>query len=121
MSNISVADESDNAENNSSSRQRHRKAIGVRGLVVILLLILSIAVAVRWWPNADSTSEGIDFRQRFKGGALIISGGGRLPPEIRQRFVFQHSVDVPCLINFAVGGKPHYLKCDLFLRRARIF
>lgn len=87
MSNISVADESDNAETNSSSRQRHRKSIGVRGLVVFLLLILSIAVAVRWWPKADSTSEGIDFRQRFKGGALIISGGGRLPPEIRQRFV----------------------------------
>jgi cyanophycinase len=29
----------------------------------------------------------MDFRDRFKGGSLIISGGGRLPPEIRQRFV----------------------------------
>lgn len=29
----------------------------------------------------------MDFGQRFQGGALIISGGGRLPPEIRQRFV----------------------------------
>lgn len=55
--------------------------IGVAGVVAILV------TALRWWPHEDSASDGVDFRQRYKGGALIISGGGRLPPEIRQRFV----------------------------------
>ena len=87
MSNILDANESGKAENKAISPKRSRNAIGVRSLVVILLFIPSIAAAVRWWPNPNSNSEGVDFGHRFKGGSLIISGGGRLPPEIRQRFV----------------------------------
>lgn len=87
MSNTSVANDSGKADGHSSSRQRSRKAIGVGGLVVVLLLLLSTVVIQRWWPAGDATSDEVDFARRFKGGSLIISGGGRLPPEIRQRFV----------------------------------
>ncbi|MFM9961343.1 MAG: cyanophycinase [Planctomycetaceae bacterium] len=65
--------------------RRHRAAVGWVGSAAVV--VLGLVAALRWWPNADSASEGVDFRQRYKGGALIISGGGRLPPEIRQRFV----------------------------------
>lgn len=87
MSNTSVAENSGKPEMESSSRQRSCKAIRVLRLVVVLLLALLTVAVVRWLPNMDSTSDDVDFRQRFKGGSLIISGGGRLPSEIRQRFV----------------------------------
>lgn len=69
----------------SGASHRHRKAIGLGG--VMFALVVGLMWTLRWWSNANSASDGVDFRQRFKGGALIISGGGRLPPEIRQRFV----------------------------------
>ncbi len=66
-------------------KTHRRKQITTVSLV--LVLGLSAVAALRWWSNESAPSDGIDFRQRFKGGSLIISGGGRLPPEIRQRFV----------------------------------
>lgn len=87
MSNILDTDESGKAENDPTSPERSCKAFGVRWLVIVLLLVPAIAAAVRWWPKSEPQSEGVDFGHRFKGGSLIISGGGRLPPEIRRRFV----------------------------------
>lgn len=87
MSNTFVKDESDNTDVDSTTRHRSRKTIRVQRLTIVFLLILSTVATVRWWPTTDSSSDEMDFRQRFKGGSLIISGGGRLPPEIRQRFV----------------------------------
>ena len=37
-------------------------------------------------PPVDHSPE-TDFLRRFEGGSLVIAGGGRLPPEIRQRFL----------------------------------
>ena len=50
-------------------------------------LVVGLMWMLRWWSNANTISDGVDFAHRFQGGSLIISGGGRLPPEIRQRFV----------------------------------
>lgn len=47
------------------------------------------AVGLSHWLNqipADD-SERTDFLNRFKGGSLVIAGGGPLPPEVRQRFL----------------------------------
>lgn len=75
------------ASNIDSNVQPRRRLISSVGAMVLLVTSLSAVAALRWWPVADDSSDEMDFRQRFKGGALIISGGGRLPPEIRQRFV----------------------------------
>src|SRR3569832_516881 len=73
-----------NIESSLKSRRRLIPSLGV--LALLLVMSLSAVAALRWW-SVDDLSDGLDFRQQFKGGALIISGGGRLPPEIRQRFV----------------------------------
>lgn len=56
--------------------------------VVIALLSVTALSAGFWfsWPPVDRWPE-IDFLNRFGGGTLVIAGGGRLPPEIRQRFL----------------------------------
>ncbi len=69
----------------SGVSHRHRKAIGFVG--VMFALVVGLMWMLRWWSNANTISDGVDFAHRFQGGSLIISGGGRLPPEIRQRFV----------------------------------
>ncbi len=56
---------------------------------VMLLSLMVVFAGTAYWclqPAAD-TSERDDFLQNFKGGALVIGGGGTLPPEVRQRFV----------------------------------
>lgn len=74
--------------NIESSLKPRRRLISPVGIVIVLLVTgLSAVAALRWWPVGDDSSGGLDFRQQFQGGTLIISGGGRLPPEIRQRFV----------------------------------
>lgn len=67
----------------SLGQVRRRSLIAVMTIAGVFLVCF--VIAIRWRPEA--TSDEVDFRQRFKGGALIISGGGQLPPEIRQRFV----------------------------------
>lgn len=67
-------------------RQRHR-LIPFLGLTVLVVVGVSWIAAWHWWSATDDPLDDMDFHQRFKGGALIISGGGPLPPEIRQRFV----------------------------------
>ena len=69
----------------SDPSRRHRTLIACVGLAVAL--VFGLVWTLRWWMATDATSDGVDFAHRFKGGSLIISGGGRLPPEIRQRFV----------------------------------
>lgn len=67
-----------------SKSQRRRRAIWLT-IVSIAATVLGVA----YWslqPAAD-TSEVDDFLHRFKGGALVIGGGGTLPNEVRQRFV----------------------------------
>ena len=85
MSDLLAANDSDAAASKPSSRSNRRSVLSVVGLAV--LLAVGLSVALRWWLSADAISDGVDFAHRFKGGSLIISGGGRLPPEIRQRFV----------------------------------
>ena len=63
-----------------------RRRLIARGLAVGLLLS---AIGVGYWiclPRHDD-SERVDFLNRFQGGSLVIAGGGRLPIEIRQRFL----------------------------------
>jgi cyanophycinase len=47
------------------------------------------AVGLSHWLNHSppDDSEQADFINRYKGGSLVIAGGGTLPPEIRQRFL----------------------------------
>ena len=55
------------------------------GIAVLSLTVLAFG----YWltrPPIDRSSE-TDFLRRFEGGTLVIAGGGRLPPEIRQRFL----------------------------------
>lgn len=69
----------------SVSRPRMQR----RTLWMIQLSLAVVFAGTAYWclqPAAD-TSERDDFLQRFKGGALVIGGGGTLPPEVRQRFV----------------------------------
>ncbi len=73
--------------NRDSIVKPRRRLISTFGAIVLLVTSLSAVAALRWWPIAEDSSDEIDFRQHFQGGALMISGGGRLPPEIRQRFV----------------------------------
>jgi cyanophycinase len=99
----------------SEVSRRRRKAIGFVG--VIFVLVVGLVWTLRWWSNANTTSDGIDFRQRFKGGALIISGGGRLPPEIRQRFVELAggaSARIVVLSAFAADEKQQAGLCDVW-------
>lgn len=84
-----MSDPSSN-DSGSSSAVLERKTRWSKRIVaigVVFALGVCAAAALRWWSDDAPTTDGIDFRQRFKGGSLIISGGGRLPPEIRQRFV----------------------------------
>lgn len=47
------------------------------------------ALAFSHWltQSPRDNSDEADFVRRFQGGTLVIAGGGRLPPEIRQRFL----------------------------------
>ncbi len=47
------------------------------------------AVGLSHWLNhiPPDDSERTDFITRYKGGSLVIAGGGTLPPEIRHRFL----------------------------------
>lgn len=71
----------------SDSNIRSRKCLLVRRVVAVVLL-LGIGGVIAWsvWPRYDDGSRA-DFLFRFRGGSLIIAGGGELPPMIRQRFV----------------------------------
>ncbi len=84
MSGLSTKD-SDATPPVMSPRTRWSQRIAAIGL--FLVLALSAVAALRWSSVVATPSDGVDFAHRFKGGSLIISGGGRLPPEIRQRFV----------------------------------
>lgn len=56
--------------------------------VIVAVLSLTTIGFSRWLtqiPNEDSLQA--DFLHQFRGGTLLIAGGGPLPPEIRQRFV----------------------------------
>lgn len=49
---------------------------------------LSTAGLCHWLQQAPDDDTGdADFQRRFRGGSLIIAGGGTLPPEIRERFL----------------------------------
>ena len=65
---------------------RSRRAVTTWSVIAILSVT---ALGFSRWliqtPHDDS--ERIDFLQRFKGGSLVIAGGGVLPPEIRSRFL----------------------------------
>lgn len=83
---------------------------------IAAILVLSLLIALRWWFDADATDE-MDFRERFKGGSLIISGGGRLPPEIRQRFVELAggaSARIVVIPAFAADEKQQTGLCDVW-------
>ncbi len=62
-----------------------RSLVRWTGIAVLSLTVLTFS----YWltrPPIDHSSE-TDFLRRFEGGTLVIAGGGRLPPEIRQRFL----------------------------------
>ncbi len=71
----------------ADSNSRSSKRTIVR-LVVAGVLLLGIGGVITWnaWPRYDDGGRA-DFLFRFRGGSLIIAGGGELPPMIRQRFV----------------------------------
>ena len=84
-----MSDRSTNEFDSSSAAAglKISRRMQIAAVSLVLVFGLSTVAALRWLSNAAAPLDDIDFRQRFKGGALIISGGGRLPPEIRQRFV----------------------------------
>lgn len=52
------------------------------------VLFLAALCFCHWLNQAPADhSADTDFLRRFEGGTLVIAGGGRLPPEIRQRFL----------------------------------
>lgn len=85
MSGLSAAKDSEIAASKANSSGKRLWKLSVVGIALVFSLGLS--VPIRRWLMSETASDGIDFAHRFKGGALIISGGGRLPTEIRQRFV----------------------------------
>ncbi|MBS0202184.1 MAG: cyanophycinase [Planctomycetes bacterium] len=55
----------------------------------IVALLSLTAIGLSHWithPVAED-SEQIDFINRFRGGSLVIAGGGYLPPTVRLRFL----------------------------------
>jgi len=65
---------------------RSRRRVIIWGFLVTLAL--STVGMCHWLNQAPSDdSERDDFLHRFRGGALIIAGGGTLPAEVRERFL----------------------------------
>lgn len=66
---------------------RHR----LRGRIVWTVIAFGslAAVGLSHWLSQPPTddSDRQDFIHRYKGGSLVIAGGGTLPPEIRSRFL----------------------------------
>jgi cyanophycinase len=62
---------------------------GTRVVWILLALLSLTAIGFSHWltrvPDSDTARD--DFVNQFKGGTLVIAGGGTLPPEIRQRFL----------------------------------
>lgn len=105
------------ASNMESSVKPRRRLFSSFGTIVLLVTSLSAVVALRWWPVAEDSSDAMDFRQRFKGGALIISGGGHLPPEIRQRFVELAggaSAKIVVIPAYAANAEQQTSLCDVW-------
>ena len=56
----------------------------------IVSLLALTAIGLSYWITkspADDESDQIDFINRFRGGSLVIAGGGSLPPTVRRRFL----------------------------------
>lgn len=56
----------------------------------IVSLLALTAIGLSHWITrspADDESDQIDFINRFRGGSLVIAGGGSLPPTVRLRFL----------------------------------
>ena len=60
------------------------RAFWAFGLAIVCLSVAAICVG-SWFFANDSTNEP-EFLSRFRGGTLLIAGGGEMPPIVNQRF-----------------------------------
>ena len=60
------------------------RAILVPGLALAGLFILAVLLGYRYFEVRETTET--EFLARFRGGTLLIAGGGDMPPIVNQRF-----------------------------------
>ncbi|MFO1040896.1 MAG: cyanophycinase [Planctomycetaceae bacterium] len=70
----------------NSNRQSSMRRIFGYGAAGVLILALGGFAVWSTWPGIEDDDQA-DFLSRFRGGSLVIAGGGELPPIIRQRFL----------------------------------
>ncbi len=63
----------------------NRRAVAWAFVVTIALSTVGLCHWLKQVPDVDS--DRTDFQRRFRGGSLLIAGGGTLPAEIRERFL----------------------------------
>jgi cyanophycinase len=73
------------APESAKPKPRRRRRIVWGSTIGLLLFALGAGLWICQPPHDES--ERVDFLNRFQGGSLMIAGGGRLPIEIRQRFL----------------------------------
>lgn len=63
-----------------------RKYLGfwMTGLAIASLSIAAVFVGT--WYSANNSTNEPEFLSRFRGGTLLIAGGGEMPPIVNQRF-----------------------------------
>lgn len=66
-------------------RRSSRRAVAWAFVVTIALSTAGLCHWLTQTPDVDS--DRTDFLRRFRGGSLVIAGGGTLPAEIRERFL----------------------------------
>jgi cyanophycinase len=74
----------------------------LRTLIWGVMIFFTGAASATLWilsyrPTPDAEVRR-DFVNRFSGGTLILSGGGRLPPEIRERFLDLAGTDAEVVV-----------------------
>lgn len=59
---------------------------GIRPFLVATGSLSILAVFVGYWYIGKDSSEEPEFLGRFRGGTLLIAGGGEMPPIVNKRF-----------------------------------
>ncbi len=61
-----------------------RRAFLVSGFALACLFTLAVLLGYRYFGDRETTET--EFLARFRGGTLLIAGGGDMPPIVNQRF-----------------------------------
>jgi len=59
---------------------------GIRPFLIATVSLSILAVSAGYWYFGKDASDEPDFLGRFRGGTLLIAGGGEMPPIVNKRF-----------------------------------